>query len=30
MAGAIQALGDDTEHAIDADNDPELRPYILK
>jgi hypothetical protein len=27
---AIRALGGDPEHAIDADNDPELRPYILK
>ena len=30
MADAIQALGGDPEHAIDADNDPELRPYFLK
>jgi hypothetical protein len=27
---AIRALGGDPEHAIDADTDPELRPYILK
>ena len=30
MADAIQALGGDPEHAIDADDDPELRPYFLK
>ena len=30
MADAIQALGGDPEHAIDADNDPELRPYAVK
>ncbi len=27
---AIRALGDDPESAINPDNDPELRPYILK
>jgi hypothetical protein len=27
---AIRALGDDPESAIEADNDPELRPHILK
>jgi hypothetical protein len=29
-ADAIQALGGNPEHAIDADNDPELRPYAVK
>jgi hypothetical protein len=29
-ADAIKALGGNPEHAIDADDDPELRPYFLK
>ena len=30
LADLIQALGDDPEKAINADDDPELRPYFLK
>ena len=30
LADLIQAFGDDPESAINPDNDPELRPYILK
>ena len=30
VADVIQAFGSDPESAINPDNDPELRPYILK
>jgi hypothetical protein len=30
VADLIQAFSDDPESAINPDNDPELRPYILK
>jgi hypothetical protein len=30
VADLMQALGDDPENAINADNDPELRPYFIK
>ena len=30
VADVIQALGGDPESAINPDDDPELRPYILK
>jgi hypothetical protein len=26
----LQSLGDDPENAINADDDPELRPYFIK
>jgi hypothetical protein len=30
VADLMQALGDDPENAINADDDPELTPYIVK
>ena len=30
VADLMQALGDDPENAINADDDPELRPYFVK